>query len=202
MKISLISVLFLQQSRCWESIWARSSVRAFLDIVSGNATHILRKHFKLLYEHWITEAVKSVRQQNVWWVRAALQRLSEKADSCERHAWELDQERCAFNKPFRGCERSASETLHAVDYDISASRTPQIRAATNKDGGSYTHSFSLWILNIHTSAHALYVQPCTPRHGQNALKIYDLNIPAGSSNLSSPAHSGFNYTADCRERLF
>lgn len=187
----------------------------------------LRKHFKLLYEHWISEAVKAFASNRASErVRDALQQLSGEADSCERHTWKLHQERCAFNKPFW----ALLSRLHVVDYDISVWKTSQIKAIKHKNQtcrecsaserwracvcslhlcgrGSYggdckPHSISLWILNIHASAHALYVHPCTPQHGQNALKIYDLNIPAGSSNLSSPAHSGFNYTADCRKRLF
>lgn len=66
---------------------------------------------------------------------------------------------------------------------------------------THTHTASLCEsqTHTHTNGHALNVHLCTPQHGQNALKIYDLNIPAGSSNLSNPAHSGFNYTADCGE---
>lgn len=86
-----------------ESIHARSSFPVFLDIVSRNRTHILRKHFKLLYEHWITKAVKAFASNRTSErVRAALQQLSEKADSCERHTWKLDQERCVSTNPFNG----------------------------------------------------------------------------------------------------
>lgn len=62
--------------------------------------------------------------------------------------------------------------------------------------------------DLHTREHACTHQDtCTDihlpeTHNQNALKIYDLSIPSGSSYLSNPPDSGFNYPAYCRKRLF
>lgn len=213
-----------------ESIRARSSNRGFLDFVSRNATHIFEKTFQIALRTLDYRGCKSVcQQQSVWKGSRRTSTAVRRGRFMRKTHMKASSGKMRFQQTLFKALALLSR-LHVVDYDISVWLTSQIKALKHKNQtcrecsacerwcacvcslhlcghGSYggdckPHSISLWILNIHASAHALYVHPCTPQHGQNALKIYDLNIPAGSSNLSSPAHSGFNYTADCRKRLF
>lgn len=209
-----------------ESIRARSSNRGFLDFVSRNATHIFEKTFQIALRTLNYRGCKSVcQQQSVWKGSRRTSTAVRRGRFMRKTHMKASSGETRFQQTLLKA-RALLSRLHVVDYDISVWLTSQIKAIKHKNQtcrecsaserwcacaplwtriirrGCKPHSISLWILNIHASAHALYVHPCTPQHGQNALKIYDLNIPAGSSNLSSPAHSGFNYTADCRKRLF
>lgn len=96
------------------------------------------------------------------------------------------------------CEHMLLKTLHGLMLTL------RVLAFLLHFGGLFLFE---WIKHSHFffcefQAHILNVEACTSQHHQNTLQIYDLNIPAGSSNLSNPAHSGFNYTVDCGEQLF
>lgn len=93
----------------------------------------LRKHFKLLYGHWITEAVKALASNRASErVRDALRQLpGGQIHAKDTHESFIGKDALSTNPLLKA--RALLSRVHVVDYDISAWLTPQIQAIKHKN---------------------------------------------------------------------